>query len=307
MVDRLMILRRWRDGLQAMPWLSLVGYGLLIMLYGTLLSFLLPAAWQPSLKRLLLAAPLLLIVAKDFACLPLGLQRLKLSKARGESRRQRLLAALPPELLAYMRLERAMWRGFFRWVLRRQPDARPAGTPLGYLDRGSYGTVICCVLLALFVEMPIDAFIVSLLAKTPAQVHMLHLLFGALVLYSLVWVMGDRWYVLGRRHHVLTATTLELDIGARGWGSIPLDAIARCEHLKESRREWCRRHGFQIHATRTLSPCDGPNMVLILKPGSDVRLHLLQAERGGDGPIFLYLDAPAQFMAGMPLPLPVLP
>lgn len=307
MVDRLMILRRWRDGLQAMPWLSLVGYGLLIMLYGTLLSFLLPAAWQPSLKRLLLAAPLLLIVAKDFACLPLALRRLKLSSARGESLWQRLLAALPPEFLAYTRLERAMWRGFFCWALRRQPDTRPAGTPLGYLERGSYRTVICCLLLALFVEMPIDAFIVSLLAKNPAQAHMLHLLFGALVLYSLVWIMGDRWYVLGRRHHVLTATTLALDIGARGWGSIPLDAIVSGEMLKESRKQWCQRHGLPVHATRTLSPCDAPNLVLLLKPGSDVRLHLLQLERGGDGPIFLYLDAPGQFIHGMRLPLPVLP
>jgi len=303
MVDPLSTLRRWRDGLQAMPWLSLVGYGLLIMLYGTLLSLLLPVAWQPALKRVLLVVPLSLIVAKDFACLPLGLQRLKLSRARGESRWQRLLAALPPELLAYTRLERAMWRGFFSWALRRRPAARPAGTPLGYLERGSYGTVICCVLLALFVEMPLDTFIVSLLAKNPAQAHTLHLLFGAFVLYSLVWIMGDRWYVLGRRHHVLTATTLELDIGARGWGSIPLDAIASCEKLNESRREWCQRHAFPVHATRTVSPCDGPNLVLLLKPGSDVRLHLLQAERGGDGPIFLYLDAPAQFMAGMPLPV----
>ncbi|MDQ2821330.1 MAG: hypothetical protein M3Y65_13200 [Pseudomonadota bacterium] len=290
-----------------MPWLSLVGYGLLIMLYGTLLSFLLPAAWQVSFKQLLLAAPLLLIVAKDFACLPLALQRLKLSSARGESYWRRLLAALPPEFLAYTRLERAMWRGFFSWVLRRQPDARPTGTPLGYLERGSYRTVICCLLLALFVEMPIDAFIVSLLAKNSAQGHMLHLLFGVLVLYSVVWIMGDRWYVLGRRHHVLTATTLALDMGARGWGSIPLDAIASCEKLNESRKQWCQRHAFAVHATRTLSPCDAPNLVVLLKPGSDVRLHLLQLERGGDGPIFLYLDTPAQFMAGMQLPLSVQP
>lgn len=285
-------LRTLRDGLQTMPWLSLIGYGVLIMLYGTLVSFLLPDAWQASFKQLLLVAPLLLICAKDLACLPLGLQRLQSSRARGESRVKRLLALLPPELLAYTRLERAMWRGFFNWVRRRAPDARPAGTPLGYLERGAYRTVICCLLLTLFVEMPIDVMIANLLVKTPAQAFTLHGVFGALGLYGFVWVLGDRWYVLGRQHHVLTASTLELDIGARGHGSIPLAAMASCERLKESRKQWCQRHGFKVHATRALSPCDAPNVVVRLQPGCDVRLTLLQLEHGGDGPIFLYLDRP---------------
>lgn len=299
-------LRTVRDGLQTMPWLSLIGHGVLIMLYGTLLSFLLPGAWQASFKQLLLVAPLLLIVAKDLACLPLGLQRLQSSRARGESRVKRLLALLTPELLAYTRLERAMWRGFFSWALHRAPDARPAGTPLGYLERGSYRTVICCVLLALFVEMPIDVMIANLLVKTPAQAFTLHIVFGALGLYSFVWVLGDRWQVLGRRYHVLTAATLELDIGARGWGSIPLDAIASCERLTLSRKQWCEQHGCAVHATRTLSPCDAPNIVLRLQSGCDVRLTLLQLERGGDGPIFLYLDSPGQVTAGMRGTLPAL-
>jgi hypothetical protein len=41
-----------------------------------------------------------------------------------------------------------------------------------------------------------------------------------------------------------------------------------------------------------VSPVDGPNLVLRLQPGCDVRLTLLQQARGGDGPIFLYLDRP---------------
>lgn len=56
------------------------------------------------------------------------------------------------------------------------------------------------------------------------------------------------------------------------------------------------------HATRKLTPCDAPNVVVLLKPGSDVRLTLLQLERGGDGPSFLYLDRPEQLMAGVRQP-----
>lgn len=86
--------RRCRDGLQAVPWLSLIGYGLLIMLYGAIASLFLSAAWQPRIMRFLIAASLMLLVAKDVACLALHVARVQ--------------AALPPGILAYLRLERAI-------------------------------------------------------------------------------------------------------------------------------------------------------------------------------------------------------
>lgn len=297
-------MRRYRDVLQTMPWMSLIGYCALIVLYGGLASLCLPREWRPPFMRFLLQASLLLLVAKDIACLPLHVARIKAARVRGDAWPRVLHAALPPAFLAYLRLERAMWRGFFGWLLRRAQPPRPAGLALGYLERGSYGTVICCLLVALFVEAPIDVMIASLLAKTPEQLRMLHVGFGLLAAYSLVWVLGDRWHVSGRRHHVLTATRLELDIGARGYGSIPLDAIANCERINESCTAWCKRHGYPLHAARKLTPCDAPNVVITLLPGCDVRLTLLQVERGGDGPIFLYLDRPEQLSAAV---LPLLP
>lgn len=283
---------RYRSGFQTMPWFSLLGYGLLIMLYGTLLGLLLPAAWQRPYARALLVAPLLLLVAKDLVGAPLCVARVRAAVARGDSWTRRLAATLPPEWLAFLRLERAMWGGFFNWLLRRPLAVRPPGIPLGYMERGAYGTAICCALLVLFVEMPLDVFIASVMAKTRSEAHLLHTVFGLVAAYSFVWVLGDRWHVVNRRHHVLTDTSLELDIGARGFGTIPLDAIASYERLTESRATWCRRHGYPLHATRKLTPFDAPNLVLLLKPGCDVRLTLLQLERGGDSPIFLYLDRP---------------
>lgn len=297
-------LRRYRDSLQTMPWMSLIGYGALILLYGALTSLLLPREWRPPFMRSLLQASLLLLVAKDIACLPLHVARVNAARVRGDTWPRVLHAALPPAFLAYLRLERAMWRGFFGWMLRRAQPARPAGLALGYLERGSYGTVICCLLVALFVEAPIDVMIASLLAKTPEQLRVLHAGFGLAVAYSLVWVLGDRWHVAGRRHHVLTATHIELDIGARGYGSIPLAAIASCERIDESSTAWCKRHGYPSHAARKLTPCDAPNVVVTLVPGCDVRLTLLQSERGGDGPIFLYLDRPEQLSAAVRPPQP---
>jgi hypothetical protein len=290
-------MHRYRDGLQIIPWLSLIGYGVLIMFFGLLISRLFPAAWQRPFMHFLLVAPLILIVAKDLACIPLSVRRMKAAKARGATWPRRLWALAPPEFLSYMRLERAMWSGMVNSVLRRQLPARPTGIPLGYLERGSYDTVIYIVLVALFVEMPVDVLIASVMAKTPEQTRTLHLIFCAIATYSLVWVLGDRWHVRGRRHHVLTSTSLELDIGARGFGSIPLDAIASCERLHESRLAWCKRNDYALHSTRKLTPFDAPNLVLLLKPGCDAQLTLLQLARGGDGPIFLFLDRPELLIA----------
>jgi hypothetical protein len=290
---------RYRDHLQTTPWLSLLGYGLLIIFYGVLISLFLPHAWQKPFMRALLVAPVILIVVKDLACFPLSLARFRSASAAGAPWRLCIMATLPPELPAWLRMERAMWRGFFSWVFHRHPPARPAGTPLGYLERGSYGTVICCALVSLCVEIPLDTLIASVMAKSAQQARVLHGVFGAIALYGFVWVTGDRWNVLGRRHHVLTDTSLELDIGVRGCGIIPLDAVASCERLNESRAAWCKRHGLNLHATRKVSPFDGPNLVLLLKPGCDVRLNLMQQERGGDGPVFLYLDRPEVLCAAL--------
>lgn len=283
---------RYRGGLQTMPWLSLLGYSVLIVLYGTVLGLFLPASWQRPYARALMMAPLLLLMAKDLAGFPLCVARVQAAVARDDTWLRRLAATLPPEWMGFLRLERAMWYGFFNWLLRRPHPVRPSGIPLGYMERGGYSTVICCALLVLFVEMPLDVFIASVMAKTPDQARTLHVAFGVIAAYSFVWVLGDRWHVVNRRHHLLTGTSLELDIGARGFGTIPLDAIASCVRLNESRAAWCRRHGHSLHATRKLTPFDAPNLVLLLKPGCDVRLTLLQLERGGDSPIFVYLDRP---------------
>jgi hypothetical protein len=296
-------LRRYRDGLQTMPWMSLIGYGALILLYGVLASLFLPREWRPPFMRFLLLASSMLLVAKDIACLPLHVARIRAAWVRGDTWPRLLYAAIPPAFLAYLRLERAMWRGFFGWMLRRAQPARPAGLALGYLERGSYGTVICCLLVALLVEAPIDVMIASLMAKTPEQLRLLHIGFGIMAAYSLVWILGDRWHVSGRRQHVLTAASLELDIGARGNGSIPLDSIINCERITESCTAWCKRHRYPLHAARKVTPCDAPNVVVTLVPGCDVRLTLLQSERGGDGPIFLYLDRPEQLIAAVRSPL----
>jgi hypothetical protein len=108
---------------------------------------------------------------------------------------------------------------------------------------------------------------------------------------TLAWILGDRW-LLARGCHVLGADTLELRIGARTQGAIPLQAIRRCERLAEPAAAWCRRHGIERRDTLLASPLDKPNAVLILGEHSRVRLSHLGRERTGLRAVFLYLDRP---------------
>jgi hypothetical protein len=119
----------------------------------------------------------------------------------------------------------------------------------------------------------------------------IHALMLAGSLSTLAWVLGDRWHV-GAGSHVLTDEGLQLRVGARARGSIPVDAIAACERIDEPVHAWLRRRGIARRDTVTVSPLDKPNTVLILKADSRVRLTHLGVERTGLLCVFLYLDRP---------------
>lgn len=194
-----------------------------------------------------------------------------------------------------LRVDRALRRGFLGWLLRR---ARPAATAtaghaFGYLERGSYRTACAFVLFSSLVELPLDAAVMPLFIHDPAERMLIHLLMLAASLSSIVYVLGDRWLV-GAGRHLLDGEGLRLHIGARTHGSIPLEAIAACERLAEPEAAWLRRHGIEGRHALRVSPfaLDKPNLVLSLKPGSQVHLTHLGVERNSLFSIFLYVDRP---------------
>lgn len=103
-------------------------------------------------------------------------------------------------------------RGFLSWITRRNPPVRPDGVKLTYLERGAYSTAIAIALFSVFVDIPINTLIVSVLPMIdPEQRSIFHLVFGLGAAYSLMWVLGDRWQVRGGCH-VLTSTELDLQV-----------------------------------------------------------------------------------------------
>jgi hypothetical protein len=276
-------------------WWTLLGYAYAVFICGSLASLVLPAPFAAALHRSALVVPLLLVVAKDLAGAPDFARRMRQVARPGTAWSARLGALLPPEFLALVKLDRAMWRAFFSWLRRDPPPARPAGTVLTYTQQGAYTTVLAIAIFFVLVELPIDAAIASLfLQHTPTARTVLHLMSALSALYMLAWVASDRWLVRAAGGHVLTDTALDLSVGIRAFGTIPLAAIDGCERIGEKRDAWCRRHGIALRATALVTPFDAPNLVLRLRPELPVTITCYQIEKSAPRYVFLYLDRPDQ-------------
>lgn len=274
-------------------WMDVIKACYLILIGGMLLGLAVDSEVRREIvKPLSLVLAVMLFVAKDLSGAPEALQRWRTVCKAGQGGGAQLCAFLPPGLVGLMRVDRAMWRGCLAWLRRRANVVqRPGGTPLHYLQQGSYSTVIGIALVSLLVELPLTAMIIPVFGLDPALKMKLHILLAAGCAYSLVWVIGDRWHVKSG-YHVLTEDALDLHIGARAHGRIPLASIVRCERLAQSRQQWCRRNGVKLRETMVVSPIDGPNLVLTLAPEGAVRLTLFGVEREAPAHVFLYVDRP---------------
>lgn len=289
-------LSRRAERLRRTTWLDVIGAAWLVFVGGMFLMLALPRSLVHSLRPLFLLAPLLVLIAKDLSHFPDALERSR-DALRSRAWRQLPAAWLPPELIGMLRLDRALRGGFMGWLLRRpRPEAAPAGQPLGYLKFGAYRTACAFVLFSSLVELPLDAAIVPLLVHDEGERLTIHLLMLAGALSSIVYMLGDRW-LIGAGEHLLTENCLQLSIGARTHGNIPLDAIAACERIDEPMANWLKRRGIERRSAVKASPLDKPNTVLILKPDSRVRLTHLGVERTGLSCIFLYLDRPQELQS----------
>jgi hypothetical protein len=282
------------EPLRRTPWLDVIRNAWLVLLGGMALKAMLPAGLASTLRPLILIAPLLVLIAKDLSHLPDAVERTR-GIVRTRAWRQLPAAWLPPELVGLIRLDGEQRRGFMNWLLRRPQPETPAGRAFSFLERGSYRTAFAIVLFSALVELPIDAAILPLLVHDPAALRVIHLLMLLASLSTLAWVLGDRWLV-GAGRHLLTNEGLQLRIGARTHGLVPLDEIAGCERIDEPMANWLRRKGIERRHAVKASPLDKPNTVLILKADSRVRLTHLGVERAGLACIFLYVDRPHELI-----------
>ena len=278
--------------LRATSWRDLAGWGLASLFIASFVKTLAPDAAKPFLRSLGLALPLLLLVAKDLAHAPEAWQRLRSAHAARAPWHARVTALLPPELVGMLKLDRLLWIGCCR-RLRRQCAAHtlPDGVALTYLERGAYGTATAVVFVSLLLELPVHVLLLNLFIEDAGKLATLHILGAGAVVYTLAWVLGDRWHI-GAGQHVMTHDALHLRVGARVEGVLPLAAIARMEKVEVQLPLWRRRHGVARQDMLLVTPFDQPNCVLVLADDARVDILHWQARKRLPRYVFLYLDRP---------------
>ncbi len=282
---------RFLSTLRTLSWAELGGYAFATFALTQLAILLAPASVQPGLRHAGIVLALCLLAAKDIAHAPDAWQRLRAAIAERAPWQRIAAALLPPELVGMFKLDRLMWVGCLHRLQRRPQAALPDGVALTYLNRGAYGTASAIAIVMVFTELPLDAMIVQLFVKDPSKLLIVHVLCAAAALYTLVWVIGDRWH-LGAGRHVLTGEALHLQVGARTSGALPLAAIERMESVDEPLPAWRRKHGVGRLETLLVTPFDKPNCVLVLKPEVDAAILHWQVQRRVPKYVFLYLDRP---------------
>jgi len=283
--------------LRATTWRELAGLAIGALLLASIARKLAPETVKPLLHHAGLALPLLLLMAKDIAHAPQAWQRLRSTHAARAPWHAHLTALLPPELPGLFKLDRLLWLGCLRRVQGKPlPVTLPEGVALTYLERGAYNTARAVVFVALLLELPTHALLLHLFIRDPDALLVIHVLGAIAVLYTLAWVLGDRWHI-GAGHHVMTAEVLHLRVGVRVEGTLPLAAITRVEPVDLLLPTWRHRHGVARNNTLVLTPFDKPNCVLVLHQHAQADILLHQVTTRLPQYVFLYLDRPALLAA----------
>ncbi|PXX47653.1 hypothetical protein [Undibacterium pigrum] len=245
------------------------------------------------LKKSVLVTLLSLIVLKDMLEAPAAFRRVKAARQQGANWMQSLAELSPPEFPALLRLERSMWQGCWYWLSRKTPIAPVAGQQFGFWSKSTYSTIFLVLLIGLATEIPFSALMVPIMTQDAHTRTLVHCILLALTAYSLVWILGDRYWI---RHscHILAEDTLHLKLGSRSMGKIPYMAISACENFAVDNNQPSWKKFDYPKASIILSPYDKPNLVISLHADAHLHIWHFQLQKTDVQKIYLYVDEPNQ-------------
>lgn len=278
--------------LTGMSWFGFLKILVMVFIGSLLLTIALPS-YAVLLREVTTITLLLVIVLKDLLEAPAALHRAKASRQHGDNWIQFLAALLPPEFPAVLRLERTMWAGCWQWLARKTPSAPVPGRVFGFWDKGSYSTIFIVVLLALATEVPFSALMVSLMAPDAHTRTLAHGIMLMLTMYSMVWLLGDRYWVKNSCH-VLAEDALHLKLGSRSSGVIPYAAICSCERFAADDKQPSWQKFDYPEKSVVITPFDKPNLLIKLRANAQVQINHFQLQKHDVQQIYLYVDEPGQ-------------
>lgn len=279
-------IRRW---LSEASWSYILGLIFFAFCVATILSL---GAERGSMRYAIPAftsrAVLLLIIAKMLANGYGGIERFR------EARRA--AALLPVLVLAWARMDRANLRACGHWIMRRPHAPHPPGLAISLLEKSSYSTLVAMGIFSTFVDLPLNAMIATVMTPDPVIQTRIHILFSVLAVYSLVWILGDRYLMQGSCC-VVGETHIDVKIAGRLEAHIPRKAVLRCESTGEGGAAgWCKRHGVARADTLVSTPADSATVMLEIDPAAGLMLTSWQLERKAPKYLFLFVDQPSMIV-----------
>lgn len=236
---------------------------------------------------------------------PESLARSAHARREGRSLFDQARAFVPPEILGVLRFEHAQHRGFLSWLLRRSPISEPVTSEhFEHHRKSQYSTVLIIVLLSCVVELPLSGLLVEALVEDPIRRQYIHWFVLAVIAYTIVWLIGDRYAVQSSKSKV-KKDGLELRIGERFLADIPWSAvmgasrITQVKELSEARGKWLRRNGFDPEATVIGTPVDPPNVAILLDKTGAAHIEKFKIRRAGVQHLLIYIDESERFIGAV--------
>jgi hypothetical protein len=293
------MLLRGHHWLRATSWSYLLGLAFFLIAISLLMSIGAEAgSSRATLVRIMKAAVGFLLLGKLLSGGYGGLGRYRAAADSGAPVGARAAAFLPPWLLAWPRMDRTNLMACVAWMRRQPHPPRPAGIEIGFGDKSSYSTTVLIVLFSALVDLPLNAFIASVISRDPTIQLRIHLGCGALAIYMLMWILGDRYLIAGS-FQVVGDSALHLKIAGRFSATIPLSAITQCEPVSERADAWCKGRGLAKGDALAATPADMPNVMIAIDPAAGVRLTSWQVERAAPRYLLLFVGQPSALAAAL--------
>lgn len=259
------------------------------LLYAAFMLQLLPAL-KPLPSLLVVSAALLVLVKECLEAPVNGARALAcLRQSRGWTRGlQALLAGTPPEIQGWGRTL-LVWLGLRSTAQLMPPAPAPLGAEVqvfGMRRKTAYDQLLTLWLVGSVGDTLVAIVALHLLPMSTGAALAAHMGLALVHVLACLAIVHDR-RSMRTAQAWLTPTSLQVDLGVRGWADVPLSAI---QHLAHARHGLLRPESWNRQDVM-LSLMGGANLCITLRPGQAQVLRL-GAAREDAARLWLRVDDP---------------
>ncbi len=205
---------------------------------------------------------------------------------------------LPKIAQQFIRLDAYVYGGVYR-MARGMPAKLPKidGLRFKFSSAPLYNKIQRSLFSGLFFEVAMTFVLIHIFVENADVRLVLHCVLVFFSLYAFCWLLSDKKYV-NESFHVLNKDILHIHMAFRVVGEIPLHAI-ECIYLLQSNslNDIYKKHVVLKEDFIGITPLDKPNLLLIFKQKSNVKLSVFSNLKLVARGVKIYVDDPEKLKA----------